>query len=152
MINTAYRLTLPAFPLNKFPTGGDIILPMGPVVELDDNGDPLTSIAYTDTNGDDQTLTLGTDYAVSAGRFPARLSLLGTTLWPLTVVSPNAVRVDFTAGRGESASDVPAPLRQGILMLIGHWYERRELVVMGRSAPTPLALEWLLGPFYDGRY
>lgn len=145
MINTAYRLTLPGFP------DGDIQLPRGPLVALDEDDAPLTTLAYTDSDGDTQALTLDTDFAVAEGRLPARVASLD--VWPTTTAAgPNVVRVEWTAGHGTTSADVPAPLRQAVLMMVGHWYERRELVVMGRSAPTPLSLEWLLAPFYDGRY
>jgi uncharacterized phiE125 gp8 family phage protein len=47
-----------------------------------------------------------------------------------------AVTVRFTAGYGDNASDVPASIRQALLVKIGQDYEARQDVVMGVTANT----------------
>ena len=43
----------------------------------------------------------------------------------------NGIEIDFTAGYGDAADDVPAPIRQALLLLIAHWYEHREPIEVG---------------------
>ena len=37
----------------------------------------------------------------------------------------NGIEVDFTAGYGEAATDVPDLLKRAVLMLVSHWFELR---------------------------
>lgn len=58
------------------------------------------------------------------------------------------VEIQFTAGFGPAATDVPAPLRQAILLLVAHWYENREPVIAGMPAGSfPDAVIGLLEPY-----
>lgn len=53
------------------------------------------------------------------------------------------IEIDFTAGFGESWADVPAPIRQALLMMIAELYERR-----GRVEPAIAGeVRCLLDPF-----
>jgi uncharacterized phiE125 gp8 family phage protein len=63
------------------------------------------------------------------------------------------VRIRYRTGYGvlEGTAWInkpPAPIRVAILMLVGHWYQNREAVVVG-SAPAelPFGVEALLSPF-----
>ena len=44
----------------------------------------------------------------------------------VSVFATEWIEIDFTAGYGETPDDVPAPLRQALLLLVAHAYERRE--------------------------
>ena len=52
--------------------------------------------------------------------------------------------VDFTAGYGAESSDIPTPLRQGVLLLLAHLYEFR-----ARDAPPgfPMMVDALTQPY-----
>lgn len=110
-------------------------IPLAPVIEVE-------SLRYIDPDGDEQvwdgTLTLVGSHAPSvalSGDFPA------------TAVRPDAVRVRLRAGYGADPQDVPDDIRHAVLMLIAHFYEHREAVVVGTSASVmPLAVESLLLP------
>lgn len=52
--------------------------------------------------------------------------------------------ITFTAGYGASA-DVPAAIRQAMLLLITQWYEHRQ--VTGAGTSLPFAVEALLAPY-----
>jgi len=57
------------------------------------------------------------------------------------------VEITFTAGYG-AASDVPAAIRQAMLLLIGQWYDNREAVTVGAAgSPMPMAVDALLAPY-----
>jgi len=56
-----------------------------------------------------------------------------------------AVEIDYTAGYGSAATDVPAGLRQAMLSLVGHWFENREAVLMaGSGAVVPAGFDDLV--------
>lgn len=64
--------------------------------------------------------------------------------WPRVAPDAEAVQVDFRAGQ----EVVPTPIKQAILLLVGHWYANREAVVAsGSPAVMPLAVDRLLSPY-----
>lgn len=66
--------------------------------------------------------------------------------WPTDLAETRAVRVTFTAGYGAAAADVPADLRVGLLLLIGHWYQNREAVNVGNiTTSLPFGVDALFG-------
>ena len=57
------------------------------------------------------------------------------------------VKITITAGFG-AADDVDEGLKVAIKMLVGHWYDNRETVVMGMSAiELPMAVSALLARY-----
>jgi uncharacterized phiE125 gp8 family phage protein len=121
-----YRLTL-----DRFPAGRDIVLPRPPLqsvteVRFVQDGDelPLESYAYT---------------VSPSGSKPGRISLNPGYSWPATDDVHGSVRIDFVAGY--SAGEVPTLLKQGVLLLVGHWHEHREAAIDRRIDTVPLALE-----------
>lgn len=83
-------------------------------------------------------------YTVNARAHPAKLFLQPQTHWHQFAPNVNAIEVEFTAGFGESAEDVPMPFKQAILFLLAQSYEHR-----GDSAnrPVPMMVEALLMPY-----
>lgn len=78
---------------------------------------------------------------------PYRLEMCGQrpVLIPLQGWGRSAV-ISFTAGYG-APQDVPATLRQAILLLIAHWYDNREAVTIGAAgAALPMAVDALIAP------
>ncbi len=60
----------------------------------------------------------------------------------------NAFEIAFTAGYGDEPTDVPAPIRQALTLLVAHWFERREPVVLGVGAQeVPTTVAGLLLPY-----
>ena len=101
--------------LDRFPTDADggpsIRLWHGPVQSI-------SSVRYVDTLGATQTLS-GALYTTDLGLEPGFVLPAVDTSWPDTLECANAVTVTFVAGYGDAASDVPAPIRQWMLMMIG---------------------------------
>lgn len=65
-------------------------------------------------------------YSVEYGEnVPGRVKLRSGYNWP-THRNFSSFWVEYTAGYGDAASDVPEPLKTGILQLIAHFYENRE--------------------------
>lgn len=67
--------------------------------------------------------------------------------WPAPSRRVVGIAIDFTAGYG-AASAVPAPLKQALLMLVAHWFEKREPVAFGETTEEiPLTVAALIAPY-----
>ena len=66
---------------------------------------------------------------------------------PQTDIRADAVTITYRAGYGDAAGDVPAPLRQAILLLVGHWYAQREAVGPSRYVRIPFGVMALSAPY-----
>lgn len=84
----------------------------------------VSSIVYTDTNGDSQTLAASA-YTVDTDSVPGRVVPIFNTTWPLTRRVPNALQITYTAGYGPAASDVPQEIKQAMYLAIGLMYANR---------------------------
>lgn len=47
----------------------------------------------------------------------------------------------------EEDGDLPTPLKQAVLMLVGHWYNQREAASGVQMAEVPLGFEALVKPY-----
>lgn len=127
--------------LDRFPAR-DILVPLPPLQSV-------TSIDYIDTAGASQLLA-ASEYQTDIVSEPGRIApSVDAVTWPATQIGAlNAVTIRFTAGYGIAAQSVPEPIRQGMLMLIAHMFERRESTIVGAQATrVPMSAEWLLDPY-----
>lgn len=93
-------------------------------------------------------------YSVDTDSEPGRIVRGYGLSWPTVRTSGAAapVTVTYTAGYGD-ADDVPETIKQAMLLLIGHWYENRESIVIGKTATyVPQAVESLLAAESWGAY
>lgn len=127
---------------------GVVELPRAPIITLD-------SIKYTDANGTEQTW-VSTNYQADLYSEPARIGLAYAGTLPSSLRGDmNQWRVRFTAGypvgspndAAGYAENIPAPLKQAMLLAIGHWFENREAVASGGMARVPLGAEYLAGAY-----
>lgn len=96
-------------------------LPRPPLVSV-------TSVKYYDNDNVEATWT---DYLVDTRSEPGAIhfdSLPGTAL-----LGSGGLAVRYTAGYGDTPDEVPAELRQALLMIVGHWYENREQSISGTT-------------------
>lgn len=99
----------------------------------------VTSIKYTDEDAVETTFS-STNYLVDTYTRPGRIRLKSTAAWPsVDLREINGFVVRFVAGYGAAAAAVPAPLRQAILLYVGHWYENREPILT--TGMMPMALQ-----------
>ena len=85
------------------------------------------------------------DYIVDISSEPGRVVLAYGKSWPSTTLQPaNGICIEFDAGYGDAAADVPAAVKQAMLLLIGHLYENREAVTDKSTVVLPMAVESLL--------
>lgn len=130
IVSATWKYTLDAFP------DEDVIeLPRPPLVSV-------TSVQYVDTDGATQTFS-SSNYSVLTTPTPGRISLGYEKSWPDTREQDEAVTITYVAGYG-AAESVPASIKQAILMLVGHWYERREASSVVAVTPVPMAVDSLL--------
>jgi len=107
----------------------------------------VTSISYTDTVGVSAEVPAG-DYIVDSASEPGRVVLRSSASWPVAELQAAAgVVVRFVAGYG-AAGDVPQSIKQAALLLVGHWYENRETIVVGTvQARLEFTVAALVGPY-----
>ncbi len=111
------------YTLDRFPSGA-IRLPRAPVQSVD-------SITYTLEDGTVETLPAA-EYVVDLTSTPARVYPAPDYSWPTDSLTPmGGVVIEFTAGYGDDAADVPRAIRHANLLLIGHLFENREIVSHG---------------------
>lgn len=116
----------------------EIELTPGPLVSV-------THIKYYDSNGTLQTLSTDV-YEVNTTDCIGRVELKYNQTWPtIRTGLYNGVQIRYVVGYG-AATDVPANIRHAIKLLVSHWYEAREPIVIGASVVNvPLSVEALLG-------
>ena len=147
LLTQTWALRLPGFPVEhrefvgRVPYfGNPIALPLPPVQSI-------TSIQYVDGQGNTHTLAADQYQLVKDNCEPLIYPSYGNN-WPTTRDQPDAVTVTFVAGYGAAASNVPTPIKQAALLMIGHWFTNRESVTTGVQAfEVPQSAEWLLAPF-----
>ncbi len=110
LITSIWELTLDAF-------SSEICLPMGPIQSV-------TTIAYVDTDGDNQTFT---DFQNDA---KGRLRPSYGNSWPSTRDQYDAVTITYVAGQTH-AGNVDPDIKQAMLLLIGAADAGREDIVIG---------------------
>lgn len=110
----------------------------------------ITSIEYYDRENALQTATVG-DFRLYGDADNAFVRPETGQSWPALYPRPDALRISYVAGYGDSPLEVPAELRTAALMLVAHWYERREAVTEAVSvAETPFGVRELVGLYRTG--
>lgn len=133
--------------LNDWPLGREYVLPLAPLASV-------VSVKYTNDAGVEATMA-ATDYLVDTARKPGRMVLRTAASWPsVTLQEASGIKIRFTAGYGATAAAVPQPLRQGMLLLIGTWYENREAMafVVGMPTEIPHTVQALWRPYQVARF
>ncbi len=118
-------------------------------------GAPLQSVAsitYTDEDGGSNTFA-ASSYIVDATskRRPGRIWLDDDDDWPTDALEPGAsIAIRYTCGYGSAGSDVPRPIRQALLLMVGLHYEHREEAAASRRLEIkriPFGVRALLAPY-----
>jgi len=123
-----------------FPVGAALCLPLAPVIDV-------VSIVYRDRDNAEQTFA-GANYTAHNAAKTAYVKLDYNAAWPATYDRDDAATVQFRAGYGANAAAVPAAIKHAGLMLLAHYYENREAVLVGTiSAELPMGVTALLRPF-----
>jgi uncharacterized phiE125 gp8 family phage protein len=67
--------------------------------------------------------------------------------WPATEAREDAITATFRCGYGDAAADVPASIRQAIILTVGHLYEHREASTMLKLEVLPLGVASLVSKY-----
>ena len=147
LIETTYKQRMDNFPTNSCNGECDPSYKNNSIELLEWPLLAITSIQYVDSDGATQTFN-SSNYIEEAHTRPCQVVLAYDTEWPDVRKWYNAVTVTYTAGFGSLASDVPQAIKQACLMLIGHWYENRETVMVGQtSKEVEFAVNALMEPY-----
>lgn len=114
--------------------GAGLALPKPPLVSVDE-------VAYFDAAGDEQIVDTYLTYIAT----PSRIGFPGAA--PSVYARPDAIRVTYTAGYADG--EVPAPILQWMMLVIGTLYENRETMSAGAqvySIPEDF-MTWMLQPY-----
>jgi uncharacterized phiE125 gp8 family phage protein len=161
-INTTYEMTMEAwndvFVSNAtlgttsnilksytYPVGGyyspytglaQIVLPKAPI-------NSLTHVKYYDSDNALQTWSGANYNLIKPENQKGFFELVNGKNFPSIYARADAIKITFVSGYGSSASDVPEPIKQAVLLMIGSLYEKREETV--KRMPT--TVEYLLEPY-----
>lgn len=110
---------------------------------------PLQSVTFVKYYDEDNALqTLSSSiYTLPAFHEPALLMRVTSESWPGVYVREDAVQIEYVTG-ATSAAAIPQPLTQAVLLLVGHWYEQREAVLVSAiSKDVEFAVHALCAPY-----
>lgn len=124
----------------------EIRLPKPPVYREQ----PLFTISYIDGAG--ETKGLASDEFRVEYSEPGVVRPVYSETWPTALADISSVTVQWQAGYGTAASDVPEGIRCAALMLVGHFYERRLAYDTVAAVEVPLGVKSLLAMHSWGSY
>ena len=111
----------------------------------------ITSVQYQDELDVQQTWS-NTLYTVDINREMGRIIPIVDENYPNTFGHIHDVKIRFVAGYGLNAQDVPRAIMQGMLLKIGHWFERREESSVVPMSSIPDGATDLLTPYAVKRF
>lgn len=114
----------------KQKTDGTIIIEKAPI-------SAIGSLKYVDSDGVTQTLAT-TEYRSDLKALHPRITPEYDKSWPTIRRVTNAITIRFNVGYANAAA-VPNALKHAILLLVGSWYQNRELSLVGASGEMPKA-------------
>jgi uncharacterized phiE125 gp8 family phage protein len=134
LIAQSWRLVLDAWPRD-----GVVRLPVGPATAL-------TAVTAYDADDTPHELATG-QFRLDGAGVPALLLAPPAVEGMPALRSRRGIEIDFVAGYGEAGTDVPEDLRQAVRVLVGYWFENRDVAVAPNGADGPAGLARLLTPY-----
>lgn len=137
---TLFKSTL-RLALDDWPSGREIPLPRGPLYST-----TALTVTYFKSDGSTAVTFPSSKYDVATDGLVPRVVLKNSKSWPSSVLrAAEAVRVTYEAG----STSVDYQAKQAARLLVGHWYENREGVLVGSvSKPIEIAVESLLSNLF----
>lgn len=93
-------------------------LPRYPLQDLD------AAYSYA-PDGTETAIIVATTFDVDTYSTPGRVSVMSGASLPSNLRRRNAIKLEYTAGYGDAAADVPAAIRLGIQQIAGYLYNHR---------------------------
>jgi uncharacterized phiE125 gp8 family phage protein len=126
------------YTLDEFPDAIPVTNP--PIISV------VTLQYKRDSDGAVVTLN-GTEYLLDTVNQPGWIVPAFGKQFPATRAEINSVIVTYTAGYGATAADVPAPLKQWILLAIGDMYDQSRSLSSERAMVPGKFVDSLLDPY-----
>lgn len=125
--------------LDRWPKGATVKVPLRPLIEVG-------GIRVRGADGMPVAVA-PTDYTIDGASAAPRI-VRTAAAWPSPGIPVHGIEIDLSVGFGAAPTDVPAPIRQALSMLVAHWYEHREPIEIGSEATAiPGAISELLLPW-----
>lgn len=110
----------------------------------------IVSVKYTNAANAVQTWNSANYFAATASE-PGRLFRAKSVSWPVDELWPaEAIVIRYVCGWG-NPEDVPEPIKQAMRLLIAHWYENREAVMISPGltggVSVPMGFDALLATY-----
>lgn len=109
----------------------------------------LSSIYYLDPTTEAETLAPIADFRIHSDGYQFAVVPKTGKTWPATANRSDALKLTFTTGYG-GASSVPKPIKQAILLLVGHWFKEREAATVVAMRELPFGVQALLNTYKIG--
>jgi len=103
----------------------------------------LDAVKYYDVDGVLQTDTLS-NYDIFGTKAAKYIGPKAGFSWPVAQDRSDAIKIEYTIGFGDAASDIPDTIRHALLLLIGHWYENREQATTDNLNDIPWGFDALM--------
>ena len=116
LLAQSWRVVLDAWPDTR-----TVRLPVGPFISL-------TEISAYDQGGGVHPIGLAQFFA-EPDRFLLPVSVAGMP----SLRERQGLEVDYVAGYGTEPAEVPADIRQALLVLVAYWFEHRDAVIVAGS-------------------
>ncbi len=125
---------------DDWPADRTLVLPVAPLLSI-------SAITIYDPDGVAVPLPLA-QFQPETKVAPARIFLPTTIAGMVALRQHNGIEIDYVAGFGPLATDVPADLRQALLSLVAYWFEHRDAVVIaGSGSIVPTGFDALVAPY-----
>lgn len=134
--------------LDGFPA--EIELPRPPMATSGTS--TAVSVTYTSDQSGATAELSSSSYRVDRDTKPGVIRNNYGGAWPGHLTDYNSITVTWWAGRGDSGQSVPRGVRNAILMLVGHWFERRLAADSGSLNDIPYGAKALLDAHRWGSY
>jgi hypothetical protein len=97
---------------------GSVTLPRYPLSLVN------TINVYNDA-GDATAVTIADVFSIDTQSLRGRLTIRSGATWPIALRDSNAIEINYTAGYGDTATDVPAPIKRALRNMAAYAYEHR---------------------------
>lgn len=97
---------------------GIVALPVYPLQSVD-------TVTVFDEASNATVVNIGATFDIDTYQKPGRLALQDGATWPIALRNINAIQIEYTAGYGDAAANVPAPLKRAVLQMAAYLFEHR---------------------------
>lgn len=109
----------------------------------------LSSVHYLDPTTEESVEATLADFRIHSDGYHFAVVPKTGKAWPAYANRSDALKLVFTTGYGD-ASKVPTPIKQAILLLVGHWFKEREAATVVAMRELPFGVQALLNTYKIG--